>query len=221
MVAAHCSLNTELNEEKLPPLSYRISAEYGRVEVAISKTSKTEDLFGATMNVCSKINHLAKPNGIVIGGDLYSLLTRFSLSGYRFEPYGSLSLAFKQPYPLYSVTAQIRADRNELNWPNHIPHSKISAGMIVTHAETSDQGANLKRSGNILIIDDEPDTLITFKEFLETNGHNTTIFVNPSEALRHYIAMESTYYNFVVMDIRMLRKRLQLYPRLRALNPDI
>lgn len=222
MVAARCSLNSELNEEKLPPLSYRISADYGRVEVAISKTSKAEDLFGATMNVCSKINHLARPNGMVLGGDLFELLKRFSFSGYSFEACGSFSLGFRQPYPLYSVTAETsRKDSPESNWSKHVHDSKTS-GMIVSGGALGGC-ASQKHSGiNIMVIDDEPDTLITFKEFLEADGHNATIFVNPTEALRHYISMETTHYNLVIMDIRMPGANgLQLYQRLRALNPDI
>jgi len=50
------------------PLSYRISADYGRVEVARSTTSQSDDLFGPTMNICSKINSKAPSNGVAIGG---------------------------------------------------------------------------------------------------------------------------------------------------------
>jgi class 3 adenylate cyclase len=79
MILARDVINTKLHsEENLPSVSYRISADYGRVEVATSTSSKGEDLFGSTMNICAKINSMAEPNGIVIGGDLYQIVKSFS-----------------------------------------------------------------------------------------------------------------------------------------------
>jgi two-component system response regulator ChvI len=53
MISARCTINTKLYEEKLlPSVSYRISADYGRLEVARSTTSQQDDLFGSTMNTC-------------------------------------------------------------------------------------------------------------------------------------------------------------------------
>src|SRR5919197_1848986 len=72
MIAASDDINPKLREGGLPPLYYRISADYGRVEIARSITSPdTDDLFGSTMNICAKINSMAPPNGMVIGSDLY------------------------------------------------------------------------------------------------------------------------------------------------------
>ena len=77
MILARDIINAKLHSENLPSVSYRISADYGRVEVATSTSSKTEDLFGSTMNICAKINSMAEPNGIVIGGDLYRIIKSF------------------------------------------------------------------------------------------------------------------------------------------------
>ncbi|HJU96170.1 MAG TPA: adenylate/guanylate cyclase domain-containing protein, partial [Nitrososphaera sp.] len=75
----NAKLHSELHSENLPSVSYRISADYGKVEVATSTSSKgREDLFGSTMNICAKINSMAEPNGIVIGGDLYQIVKSFS-----------------------------------------------------------------------------------------------------------------------------------------------
>jgi len=58
MIAVNLIINDKLQKEgkELPPLCYRISADYGRVEVAKSLTSTNEDLFGPTVNLCAKIN---------------------------------------------------------------------------------------------------------------------------------------------------------------------
>ena len=74
MIALNPIINAKLKEEGLPDLSYRISADYGRVEVAKSLTSTGEDLFGATVNLCSKINSKASPNQMVIGKNLYDVI---------------------------------------------------------------------------------------------------------------------------------------------------
>ena len=65
MIEARNTINQKMHEEELPSISYRISAEYGRVEVARSATSQSDDLFGQVMNICSKINSKALSNGIV------------------------------------------------------------------------------------------------------------------------------------------------------------
>jgi class 3 adenylate cyclase len=71
IIAAHQTINAKLNEENLPTVNYRISADYGKVEVAKSSTSEVDDLFGSPMNLCAKINSLAPVNTMVIGNNLY------------------------------------------------------------------------------------------------------------------------------------------------------
>ena len=84
MIAVNPIINAKLNEEGLPSLHYRISADYGRVDVAKSLTSTSEDLFGPTVNICAKINSFASPNGMVLGGDLYKIVNRtFDKNYYR------------------------------------------------------------------------------------------------------------------------------------------
>jgi CheY-like chemotaxis protein len=50
MIESRNTINQKLHEEGLPSVSYRISADYGRVEVARSTTSQSDDLFGPVMN---------------------------------------------------------------------------------------------------------------------------------------------------------------------------
>src|SRR5215216_6269044 len=106
MILARDVINAKLHSENLPSVSYRISADYGRVEVATSTSSKGEDLFGSTMNRCAKINSMAEPNGIVIGGDLYRIINSFSfiIDKYQFrELEGGYSIGFGNRYPLYTA----------------------------------------------------------------------------------------------------------------------
>jgi len=102
MIEAHGIINQKMREERLPPVNYRISADYGSVMTAKTKTSSDEDVFGATVNMCAKINHIAIPNSMVIGGDLFQIVKSFD--GYQFEPVSVYSSGFKFEYTVYSVT---------------------------------------------------------------------------------------------------------------------
>lgn len=101
MIEAHGLINQKMHEEGLPPVNYRISADYGSVVTAKTVTSANEDVFGATVNICAKINHIAAPNSMVIGCDLFEIVKSFD--GYQFEPVAVYSSGFKLQYPVYSA----------------------------------------------------------------------------------------------------------------------
>jgi class 3 adenylate cyclase len=83
MGLANSALNAKMLNEKLPPIKYRISAEYGPISVARSISSQSDDLFGTAMNISAKINSIAKPNGLVIGQNLFDIVK--GLDEYRFS----------------------------------------------------------------------------------------------------------------------------------------
>ena len=102
-----CSpMNVELQREQLPSIGYRLSADYGRLEVARCSTSESDDLFGSTINICSKINRKATPNGMVIGGDLYTVLRSLGFTeNFRMQAIGEYAGgSSRYSYPIYSVT---------------------------------------------------------------------------------------------------------------------
>ena len=105
MQDASTLINATLESDGLPPVSYRISADYGRVEVARSTTSKEEDLFGSTMILCVKINSMARRNGIVIGADLYRVAKSLQMEKEygKFVEIGYYHTGLKFPYPVYEV----------------------------------------------------------------------------------------------------------------------
>jgi two-component system, OmpR family, response regulator ChvI len=202
MIEARNTINQKLHEEGLPSLSYRISADYGRVEVARSATSQSDDLFGPTMNMCSKINSKAPTNGVAIGDGLYKVIETFSsLSSleencYHFEELVTLEHEFNK-YPLYSL------QRNNPIAPIGEPDWRPSPT-------------------NILLIDDEEDILFTFKEGLASEGYNVEAFVDPTEAFTHFVNVSPSHYNLAILDIRMPGLNgLQLYYRLKAINRNI
>src|ERR671919_2451715 len=72
-------INQELSKQHLPPFSYRITIDYGALDLALVGDYNQIDLFGSTINICSKINSsLSVPNEIVIGDNFYRVLKSFS-----------------------------------------------------------------------------------------------------------------------------------------------
>ena len=100
MIESHHLINRLMYEYGLPPIHYRVSSDYGKITIAKSHNSDI-DLFGSTVNVCTKMNAFALPNHIVIGGDLYQVVRTFN--EYGFGIITGYSLGLKLDYPIYSV----------------------------------------------------------------------------------------------------------------------
>ncbi len=94
-------LNAKMKEHGLPSVKYRVSMDFGTVMLANSVASSKDDIFGSTVNVCSKINRIAKPNGIVIGNDMYEIVKNFD--EYAFIADNGFSLGMTIEYPVYQV----------------------------------------------------------------------------------------------------------------------
>jgi hypothetical protein len=161
-----------MKKNLLPSVSYRISAYYGRVEVARSATSQQENLFVSTMNthVCAKINSKASPNGIVIGGDLYQIIVNsfflFIDHNYYFEGVyddedeylttDSIKDKYHyHPYPVYSILIK----NNNTNSNNNNNYGKAlnllkgaskTAEVVVVDVKKQEQQQNQKYSVNIM-----------------------------------------------------------------------
>ena len=204
MIWAHKVINAKLFEEKLPLVDYRISADYGRVEIAKSSSSMSEDLFGTTINICSKINTKAAPNGLIIGGDLYRVLKGSFpdiSTAYSFREKGEYSSGIKQSYPIYDVTFKLE------------PRAKLEvASMRKTPSAAS----------SIMIVEDQPDLAFTYNTVLTQEGWNVKFFTNSEDALRHYEEIYPPLYDLVISDIRMPKLNgIQLFYRLKAITPNV
>jgi two-component system, OmpR family, response regulator ChvI len=240
MILARDIINAKLDAQNLLPVSYRISADYGRVEVATSISSRTEDLFGSPMNICAKINSMAEPNGIVMGGDLYHIIKSFSFvkNGYEFsELRGGCSLGLNCRYPVYRVSSSKFNNNKSLIDINSINHlfaykqtSKIKDIQTKQHqlSQRLQQGEHQeppqKYSVNIMVVDDEPDTLFTYESFLSDEGYNVKSFTDSLEALKHFVQLPdpSSHYKLALLDIRKPKLNgLQLFYKMKTLSPKI
>jgi adenylate cyclase len=101
MVECADIINATMKKHGLPSVKYRVSMDFGTVMMANSVSSNDDDIFGSTVNVCSKINRIASPNGIVIGSDMYQIVKNFD--EYAFVADNGFSLGMAIEYPVYSV----------------------------------------------------------------------------------------------------------------------
>ncbi len=216
-MAARHNINRIMHEKKLPyAINYRISVDYGRVEVAETVASGgEEDLFGSPMNLCAKINSIAPINGMAIGYNLYQILKglfsdslSFSYSKYYdFQQIGKYTWKEDNQqhisYPVYSII--VNKDRNKEDF---FANQRLELKQNDTH--------------NIMIVDDEQDILVTYNSMLYGEGYNVKTFSNPHEALLHFAHADKSYYDLIILDIRMPNLNgLQLYHRLKAINKDV
>jgi len=207
-------INSTLEKQGLPKISYRISADYGRVEVAMSAGSSTEDLFGSTVNYCAKINSQAHPNSIVVGNDLYRIIKSFSHFGRNciFEEQDDSTLGVgKYSYPLYSLK------RRSGSGSEAVPD--LMENVMKQHYKAQKYTSSRPK---ILLIDDERDDLYVLEKFLTLEGFGVKPFSSSREALKHFEESHPSEYDLVVSDIRMPEiNGFELYLRLKAIKSDV
>jgi two-component system, OmpR family, response regulator ChvI len=217
LIASNSTLTANLSNYGLPSIDYRISGNYGKVELATSTNSNNVDLFGPTVNICSKINHLALPNEMVIYKDLYDIISNSSyFKDYRFKEISEVN--DDDEYRQYSLSVY---SVHTVSDP--IEQLEISDKKRRKHTEQQKNRQNQENSSfNILLIDDDLDILFTFTTIIEVEGYNIATYSEPYKALNHFSQMSPYYYDLVVMDIRMPGLNgIQLYSKIKVMNPEI
>lgn len=101
MITTREFLCSQMKAEKLPCCDYRVSMDYGFVVPMRFTDSKSIDMIGPAVNMCTKINRCAEKNCVVIGGDLYHIAKH--LEGFIFKEIKGYSVGFKHPYPVYQL----------------------------------------------------------------------------------------------------------------------
>jgi len=213
-------ITDRLAEEGLPSIQYRVSADYGKVEIAKTRSSQDYDLFGSTVNLCAKINKLSAPDTVLIGGDLFRVLKSLPAisSGYNIRPAGEYSIGIMNSYPLYTVTA---AKSYKPIIQSLSPDLKSVQKTAMDHV-TEDLKQHTRHSGRIMLVDDDKDILYTFRTILTSQGLQVDSYYDPHEALNVFTQTSNNYYDLVILDIRMPRLNgLELYSKLKLIDRDI
>ena len=230
------TINSLYKKEGIQPIGYRISADYGRLELAESRFSKDQDFFGPTMNLCAKINNKAPPNSMVIGGDMHQIVKNLHSieKQFHFQEISEFSIGLKQRYPIHLVVPtnfnsrysypelkELILHQYDVRSQKERPLERISLSQELPSRLGVSEGEASSR-GNIMLVDDQPDMLFTYGSFLEGQGFKVHSFTDPTVALSQFAKEDSSKYDLVVMDIRMPHLNgLQLYQRLRAINSQV
>ena len=99
-------INDELARQHLPPFNFRMSLDYGILNLALVGDYSQTDLFGSTLNLCSKINSssLSIQNEIIIGDRLYNVLKSSNIvNNYYFINNGEYKITETNRYPTYTI----------------------------------------------------------------------------------------------------------------------
>ncbi|HKU50450.1 MAG TPA: response regulator [Nitrososphaera sp.] len=225
MIGVRCSINESLRKRNLLlPLSFRISADYGRMEYIETGALHVADWIGPSMNMVAKINRTAQANSMVIGGDLHQILSKFSLPDYEFGLAGELDIGIKQRYPVYSVVAKTRNARQEHhhNHSHDTPLFNLSYkhNNIASNRDSPPATADSRR--RIVIVDDEEDVLLAFSEYLSGSQFDVETFSDPMRLLERLSNVGPSYYDLAILDMRMPKMNgLRIYQLLDALRPGI
>ena len=224
MLAAGSTMNEKLtgSNKSAATVSIRISADYGNVEVAKSRTSKEEDLFGPTMNLCAKINSKAPANHMVIGGDLFLVLKSlfshpsFKHVDYQFKEIKGLLSSGSLQFPVYLVKSR--------NKSFHISDEYLSSLDNKYNIPATVQ-KQIPRSSpsdyNIMLIDDEQDVLYSFTEGLSIAGYRSEPFSDSQKALKYFSQTDSNF-DLVILDLRMPDiNGIELYSKFKSINREV
>ena len=211
-------VNQELSKEHLPPFNYRITIDYGVLDLALVGDYSQIDLFGSTINLCSKINSssLSVPNEIIIGDNFYRILKSFPtvINNYNFINNGEYKITESNKYSTYNIKRKniLELDNREIG--NKKSHSEKQLGSFIEYSNKND-------AKRIILVDDEQDILFTYKFFLE-NDYDVTSFADPVFAL-NYIRNISNFKDLlIILDIRMKNLNgFQLHQQIKAIDPTI
>ena len=231
------SINQELVRQHLPPFNYRISIDYGVVELALVGDYSQIDLFGSTVNLCSKINSsssLSAPNEIIMGDNIYKILKSFPtiaiVNNYDFIKNGELKITETNRYSTYNIRGRRRRKNNtELSDTNTIEKNSLTKKYPLHSFEKKDEeGFFFNKNNNnnnkkrVIIVDDEQDILLTFRTFLSDYNYQITSFTDPSLALNYIKDLSNFDDLLIILDIRMKNLNgFQLHQQIKSIDPTI
>ena len=229
-------LNKELlKKNNLPPVeSYKISIDYGVVDLALAGDNYQLDIFGSAVNICSKINSssLSILNELIIGNNFYRILKSFSniIDKYNFINNGEFKLTENIGYPTYTIKR--RSNTLLQNNDTNSTHSMMKKQSNSYAEEDFIDNKNKKRESfffhkknknkRIIIIDDDEDVLFTYRSFLEDYDYHIACFTDPALTLNYLKDLSNFNDLLIILDIRMKNLNgFELHQQIKAIDPTI
>lgn len=116
--------------------------------------------------------------------------------------------------------------RKQLSSSENISSSSSSSssteGLVDSPKSAADRQVKDNSFLNLMLVEDELDTAITFETILKSRGYNVETFTDSFEALKHFVKLNHPYYDLVISDIRMPGMNgVQLYQKLKSIDKDV
>ena len=218
-------INNELARELLPPFNYRISMDYGVVDLALVGDYSQIDLFGSTINLCSKINSSSSsiPNQLIIGDNFYRILKSFSsiVNEFNFSYNGEYKITETNSYSTYNIR---RANNCAMSITKNNKRDFLTKKQLSSFEKDEKRFFFHKKNDakRVILIDDEQDILFTYRMFLRAYNYNITSFADPSIALNYIRDLPDFNALLVIVDIRMKNLNgIQLYQQIKSIDSTI
>jgi CheY-like chemotaxis protein len=234
-------INKELLiKNNLPTVeNYKISVDYGVIDLALAGDNYQLDIFGSAVNLCSKINSspsLSAHNEIIIGNNFYRILKSFPtiLNKYNFINNGEFKVTETIGYSTYNIK---RRDNNTLLQNNdddtNSTHSMMMEKQLNLFAEEEFiENKNKKKEGfffhkknnnkRIIIVDDDEDVLFTYRSFLKDYDYHIACLTDPALTLNYIKDLPNFNDLLIILDIRMKNLNgFQLHQQIKSIDPTI
>ena len=223
-------INQELSKQHLPPFNYRISMDYGVLDLALVGDYSQVDLFGSTVNICSKINSSSPSiaNQIIIGDNFYRILKSFSsiMDNYNFINNGECKITETFGYSTYSIKKVNKSSCDD-NITTYPLRKKMLSSTIeqLKESKSKKDSSFHKRNNNkrrVILVDDEKDILFIYESFLKDYNYEVTSFADSSDALNYIKNLSNFNDLLVILDIRMKTLNgFQLHQQIKSIDQTI
>ena len=212
---------------------YKISLDYGVVDLALAGDNYQLDIFGSAVNICSKINSsssIAAKNEIIIGNNFYRILKSFPniLSRYNFIDTGEFKITENIGYHTYKLNrSNTLLQNDDTNSTNYVSMEK-QLSLYEDFVENKNNKRESfffhkkKKNKRIIIVDDEEDVLFTYKSFLKDYDYHIACFTDPTLTLKYIGDLSNFDDLLIILDIRMKNLNgFQLHQQIKAIDPTI
>ena len=222
--------NTNLSQVE----NYKISLDYGVVDLALAGDNYQLDIFGSTVNICSKINSssLVRKNRIIIGNNFYRILKAFPniINKYNFINNGEFKVTENVGYPTYTIERSNTLSQNDYSNNKQSIMVKNQPSIFEDGIGNKNKNKNKegfffhkkKKNKRIIIVDDDEDVIFTYRSFLKDYDYHIACFTDPNLTLNYVEELSNFDDLLVILDIRMkYLNGFQLHQRIKSIDPTI